>query len=151
MSYIKQMSILWLGAIFVLFFALPGIGQITEKTFSHLTVDEGLSQSSVYAITQDTRGFMWFGTRDGLNRYDSRKVVVYQNQRGNKQSLAANTINSLLLDEQGSLWVGTTKGLARYRPDLDNFQRISAGGIAANGLPDSTINSLLEEIGRAHV
>lgn len=145
MSYTKRTYILWLGAMCVLFFAPPGICQITEKTFNHLTVDEGLSQSSVYAITQDIRGFMWFGTRDGLNRYDSRKVVVYQNQPGNKHSLASNTINSLLLDKQGRLWIGTTKGLALYRPEQDDFQRISAGGVSAHGLPDSTINSLLED------
>lgn len=119
--------------------------QSAQKTFSHLTVDEGLSHSSVYAITQDNRGFMWFGTRDGLNRYDSRNVVVYQNQATHKNSLASNTINSLLIDKRGRLWIGTAKGLALYRPEQDDFQRILTGGSATHGLPDSTINWLLED------
>ncbi|GAB3898719.1 hybrid sensor histidine kinase/response regulator transcription factor [Spirosoma agri] len=144
MSYTKLTAVLWLGALYVLYLALPGTCQVTQKTFSHLTVDEGLSQNSVYAITQDRRGFMWFGTRDGLNRYDSRKVVVYQNQSGNKHSLVSNTINSLLLDEEGRLWVGTTKGLAQYRPEQDNFQRIPIGGTTTNKLLDPTINCLLD-------
>ncbi|WP_080054979.1 hybrid sensor histidine kinase/response regulator transcription factor [Spirosoma aerolatum] len=141
----KCSSARWLNAIICFLLISSAFCQSTQKTFSHLTVDEGLSHSSVYTITQDNRGFMWFGTRDGLNRYDSRNVVVYQNQSTRKNSLASNTINSLLVDKQGRLWVGTAKGLALYRPEQDDFQRMLTGGPANHGLPDSTINWLLED------
>ncbi|GAB3915588.1 hybrid sensor histidine kinase/response regulator transcription factor [Larkinella terrae] len=114
--------------------------QSVGLSFSHLGVEEGLSQSSVYAIAQDHHGFMWFGTRDGLNRYDSRQVAVYKNRSDNLRSLASNTINSLLLDKRGRLWVGTTRGLALYRPETDDFQRFSF-----NHSRDSTIISLAED------
>ncbi|GAB3959539.1 two-component regulator propeller domain-containing protein [Spirosoma harenae] len=145
MIHLYKSFFCWLGILYGCILFSPVASQPIPKTFSHLTVDEGLSQSSVYSITQDKRGFMWFGTRDGLNRYDSRKVVVYQHRSGHKNSLASNTINSLLVDRQGHLWAGTTKGLALYRPEQDDFERILAGGTTANGFPDSTINGLLED------
>ncbi|WP_019987298.1 two-component regulator propeller domain-containing protein [Rudanella lutea] len=113
--------------------------------FSHLTVEEGLSQSSVYAIVQDTQGFMWFGTRDGLNRYDARRVNVYQYPSGRKGGFASNTINALLLDRSGQLWAGTSKGLTRYRPQQDDFERISIAPADFAEVPDSLVNALLED------
>ncbi|GAB3910067.1 two-component regulator propeller domain-containing protein [Larkinella knui] len=133
-------SLFWLGVLYTFLLVPAAFGQPDGQTFSHLGVEEGLSQSSVYAIAQDTNGFMWFGTRDGLNRYDSRRVLVYKNQSGNPQSLPANTVNSLLLDQAGRLWVGTTKGLALFRPERNDFQRFSFGNSR-----DSTIISLAED------
>lgn len=135
----------WLGVL-TSFLLLPvAFCQPVGQSFSHLGMEEGLSQSSVYAIAQDHRGFMWFGTRDGLNRYDSRQVAVYKYQSGNPRSLAANTINSLLLDKRGRLWVGTTRGLALFHPETDDFQRFSF-----NSSQDSTIISLAEDH-RGHI
>ncbi|QIP15522.1 response regulator [Spirosoma aureum] len=145
MIHSKQCYLLWL-CIFYCIRLLPlAICQPDGQTFSHISVEEGLSQSSVYAITQDTKGFMWFGTRDGLNRYDSRHMVVYQNQSGNKNSLASNTINSLLMDRQGRLWVGTTKGLALHQPQQDDFLRFSFDKPMTGNAPDSTIISLFQD------
>lgn len=145
MSVTKLTFLVWIGSVYGLFLAPDGICQQPEKTFSHLTVDDGLSQSSVYAITQDRRGFMWFGTRNGLNRYDSRKVTVYHAHSATKNSLASNTINSLLLDKKGQLLVGSSKGLAIYRPETDDFQRISPSGHPKSKQPDSTINYLFQD------
>jgi ligand-binding sensor domain-containing protein/signal transduction histidine kinase/DNA-binding response OmpR family regulator len=140
MTHHKLRVRFWLGVLYTFFLLPVAIGQPDGQTFSHLSVEEGLSQSSVYATAQDPNGFMWFGTRDGLNRYDSRRVVVYKNQNGNPHSLASNTINSLLVDKKGRLWVGTTKGLCLFRPDRDDFQRFSF-----NDSQDSTIISLTED------
>ncbi|RRB04679.1 hybrid sensor histidine kinase/response regulator transcription factor [Larkinella rosea] len=145
MTYLTYKARFWLGVL-TNFLLLPaGFCQPDGQTFSHLGVDDGLSQSSVYAIAQDNHGFMWFGTRDGLNRYDSRRVAVYKNQTGNPQSLASNTVNSLLRDKRGRLWVGTTRGLALFRPETDDFQRFSFGNSQ-----DSTIISLAED-SRGHI
>ncbi|MEZ0540068.1 hybrid sensor histidine kinase/response regulator transcription factor [Fibrella arboris] len=120
-------------------------GQTDIKHFSNLSIEEGLSQSSVYTITQDKKGFMWFGTRNGLNRYDSRQVVVYQTRSDNANSLPSNIINSLVLNKRGQLWVGTSKGIALYRAQQDNFQSFMPRIVATGKLADSTINTLFED------
>ncbi|HEY0111351.1 MAG TPA: two-component regulator propeller domain-containing protein, partial [Fibrella sp.] len=145
MSTIKLSSVLWLGVMYFIGLPHAAVAQGDIQHFSHLSVDEGLSQSSVYAITQDPKGFMWFGTRNGLNRYDSRHVVVYQARSGAANRLASNIVNSLLLDKRGRLWVGTSKGLALYRRQQDDFQPVSPIIAATGKLADSTINTLLED------
>ncbi|GAB4001951.1 two-component regulator propeller domain-containing protein [Spirosoma daeguense] len=139
------LNLLWIGAVYCFWLPPKAIGQPEIQTFGHLSVDEGLSQSSVYCITQDTKGFMWFGTRDGLNRYDAHRVEVYYRQNSQKNSIQANTINSLVTDKQGQLWVGTSRGLARYRPKQDDFERISFTDNQLNTSADSTITSLFDD------
>jgi len=90
--------------------------------FERIGLEEGLSESSVYCMIQDTRGFMWFGTGDGLNRYDGYGFVVYKNDLDDPLSLSNNTINALCEDQAGRLWVGTFGGgLNRYDREADAF------------------------------
>ena len=90
--------------------------------FRELSKRNGLSQNSVIAIAQDGKGFMWFGTRDGLNRYDGDEFRVYRKQRDPGSGLIFNDIRSLYFDAAGErLWVGTTRGLCRYRQETDDF------------------------------
>jgi len=90
--------------------------------FNHITVEQGLSQSTVYAIIQDRYGFMWFGTRSGLNRYDGYNFSVYQHNPPDPQSLSHNLINCLMEDSDGILWIGTNGGgLNRFDRDTDSF------------------------------
>lgn len=93
-------------------------------SFDHLTIEEGLSQSTIFAITQDLKGFIWIATRDGLNRYDSHEIKVYRNNPDDPTSLISNIINSLFVDSKGRLWIGTYKGICLYNPETDNFTRI---------------------------
>ena len=83
---------------------------------AHLSVDDGLSQSSVQQILQDRKGLLWFGTQEGLNRYDGYRFTVHRarNQRG---FLGDHDITALIEDAGGDLWVGTSRGL--YRHDLE--------------------------------
>jgi len=92
--------------------------------FDHLGVEKGLSQTSVLAITQDKNGFMWFGTRYGLNRYDGYNIKIYQPLPGDPHSLSSNYITNLFSDSHKNLWVGTDRGLNRYNGKTDNFERI---------------------------
>ncbi|MCF8379796.1 MAG: response regulator [Bacteroidales bacterium] len=94
-------------------------------SFRNYKIEDGLSQSSVFAITQDGDGFMWFGTRNGLNRFDSRRFKVYRNIKGDSTSLASNEINCLTIDKKNRLWVGTRLGLHLYDRISDSFIRIS--------------------------
>ena len=92
-----------------------------EGTFRHLSKKEGLSQASVFAIGQDSSGFMWFGTRDGLNKFDGYQFKVYKKDTA-RNSIVANDIRSLYLDyKDESLWIGTNSGLSKYRSETDDF------------------------------
>ncbi|MFD1314635.1 hybrid sensor histidine kinase/response regulator transcription factor [Namhaeicola litoreus] len=112
--------------------------------FKHLNINDGLSQNAVFAITQDKEGFMWFGTKDGLNKYDGYKFTVYQHDPNNQMSLDANYIKSLYCDKQGVLWVGTESGmLNRFDKKSNSFLRIKlplADGSGDNHFEIKTIN-----------
>jgi len=92
-----------------------------EIEFTHLRVADGLSQSWVKSICQDQYGFMWFGTNDGLNKYDGYNFTVYKNSPKNKNSLSDNSIESLYEDKNGNLWIGTGNGLNFYDRNDDRF------------------------------
>lgn len=90
--------------------------------FRHITIDDGLAQSSVDAIVQDTQGYMWLGTQDGLQRYDGYNFITYRHDPGNPQSLADNGVTGLMTTPDGALWVGTQNfGLDRLMPGTDRF------------------------------
>jgi ligand-binding sensor domain-containing protein/signal transduction histidine kinase/CheY-like chemotaxis protein/AraC-like DNA-binding protein len=95
--------------------------QTPHYTFDHLTLDEGLSQSTIFAIAKDSKGFMWFGTRDGLNRYDARNFKVYRNNPDDPTSLSGNTIQCFFIDKKMQLWIGTSDGISIYNSAQDNF------------------------------
>ena len=93
-----------------------------QYAFRHLNKMDGLSQNSVFSIAQDKQGFMWFGTRDGLNRYDGYKMVVYRQKESDSTAIAGNDIRCLYYDDQKEqLWIGTSTGLSLYRSAQDDF------------------------------
>lgn len=108
--------------LFILFTFSSAAGQ--NIAFNHLTVENGLSQNSILSIVQDDRGFMWFGTRYGLNRFDGQRFRTYRSKAGDSTSLPENTAYSLFSSPGKTLWVGTTRGLCRYVPEKDVFERI---------------------------
>lgn len=89
--------------------------------FERLSLEKGLSQASVNCITQDHYGFIWFGTNDGLNRYDGYNFVVYKNNPKNSNSLSSNVITKIFEDPIGLLWIGTSTGLNCYDPRKEKF------------------------------
>ncbi len=99
-----------------------GLGSVR---FEHLGVNDGLSQSSVNALLQDRRGYLWIATQDGLNRYDGYRFEVFRNDPANPRSLASNHVLAVLEDRDGVLWVATSGGiLHRYRRDSADFERV---------------------------
>ena len=99
---------------------LPTFAQ--RYVFEHLTVDNGLSNNSVLSICQDYRGFMWFGTYHGLNRYDGYRMTSYLSNPRDSLALSDNVVTCLYEDRQQNLWVGTRLGgLNRYDRRRDAF------------------------------
>jgi signal transduction histidine kinase/ligand-binding sensor domain-containing protein len=98
-----------------------------------LTIRDGLSQSSVQAIAQDAEGYLWFGTEDGLNRYDGYSFTVFRHIRYDSTSLPDNLILSLLCDRGGRLWVGSKTGLSYFEPGTRTFHSFRLSGDAVSG------------------
>ncbi len=134
-------------ALLILLFGYrPANAQKSKLSFKHLTVENGLSQSSVLSIAQDSMGFMWFGTKDGLNKYNTRNFEIYKREKGNKSSLSSGqNINALLTDTKGNLWVGTQKGLNRYLPESNSFKRYQYNAKNKNSLSNNIVRSIFED------
>ena len=139
-------AILTLKVIF-LFIAFIGFSTTNIAAqaldFSHLSVENGLSQKSVLAIAQDSRGFLWFGTADGLSRYDSRNFKNYLSDQS-KNSLSSGYILSLLSDSKQTLWIGTSNGLNIYRPQSNDFELIQLPK-NSDGTDKHIVNCLTED------
>ncbi len=99
-------------------------GTSQTRRFQHLTSADGLSQSEVYAFLNDSRGFMWFGTLDGLNKYDGNSIEIFNTEKGNPYTLSNNTIRSLAEDKKGRIWIGTDDGLNLYDPNTELIHQV---------------------------
>lgn len=118
--------------------------QPTAQVFHHLTIADGLSQNSVNAIVQDRNGFLWFGTQDGLDRYDGRSFMAYRHEdQGN--GIANNYIWSLLEDADGHLWIGTFGGgLDHLDPATGTITHYQHRADEAMSLSGNRVIALLE-------
>ena len=101
--------------------------------FDQLSLDDGLSQSTVLDIQQDAQGYLWFATMDGLNRYDGTQFKIFRNNQ-QPDSLPNNFVRSLLYSSEQQLWVGTQNGIARYNPDSQTFTPVAMGNSAQERL-----------------
>ena len=116
-----------------------------DLRFTHLTTDNGLSQSNVTCILQDCKGFMWFGTFNGLNRYDGYTFEIFQYHPDDSRSVSHNYISALFEDRKGYLWVGTSDGLNRYDRKLDRFITFKhQPGVPAT-ISDNQIEAICED------
>ncbi len=96
--------------------------------FWHLSVEQGLSNATVNCMLQDRQGFMWFGTDDGLNRYDGYQFRVFKKNAAKPNSLSDNLIESICEDGEGNIWIATPQGLDRYIPSLNQIEKIKEVG-----------------------
>ena len=125
---------------------VPEIHSQSRASFSHLTIDQGLSQSSVTCILQDKSGFMWFGTQDGLNRFDGYKFKVFKNNPSDTTSLTENFIFSLYEDKSGLLYIETLGGtFHRYNANLESFQVVNKDSIDLEEAKVNTVGAMLRE------
>ena len=107
-----------------LFFVGQSFTQSDDIYFDRLSVKDGLSHSTVFNIVQDTTGFIWIATQEGLNKYDGYEFTLYRHIPTDKNSISSNWINKLFVDSNGNLWIITLDGkLNRYIFEKDNFKR----------------------------
>ena len=93
-----------------------------QINFSYISINEGLSQSTVFSIDQDQRGNMWFATYDGVNKYDGYSFTVYQHNEEDPNSIANDISRIVKTDSQGRVWIGTRDGLSYYDEKKDKFR-----------------------------
>lgn len=93
--------------------------------FRHYQVENGLSNNTVYCCLQDKKGFVWFGTKDGLNRFDGYTFKIFRHSIKDVSSIANNLIHTLYIDTEGVLWVGTDQGLDKYNAETESFIHIN--------------------------
>ncbi len=126
MSRTRLYPFKWLPVIFmIVLFHLQVFSQGPEKIkFEHITVDDGLSENAVTLTMQDSSGYIWIATHDGLNKFDGYDFTVYRNVPGDKTSLSDNAVGALCEDAQGNIWIGTIgSGLNRLNPFAGTFTR----------------------------
>jgi ligand-binding sensor domain-containing protein len=115
-------------------------------TSENIKVEKGLSVNSVNCILQDNNGFMWFGTWDGLNRYDGYKFIVYKaSEFENNNELSNQTVRSLLQDKEGDIWIGTEGGLTKYEVQTKKFTQYKRKIIDKYSLSNDTVRSIFED------
>lgn len=95
------------------------------KQFQHITSKDGISQSEVYSFLEDSFGYLWFGTVDGLNRYDGYNIKTFHTDRNNPNSITNNTIRCLAEDKWGRIWIGTDDGLSVYDSESEEIYQIN--------------------------
>ena len=141
----RKANQLLLASLIILFWVLPGRAQQGLK-FDHLNINAGLSENNVLCVLQDSRGFMWMGTRDGLNKYDGYKFTWYRNEAGNPHSISNNFITSILEDSRGNIWVGTNGGgLNCYNRAKDKFTRFTHNNNKTNSISGNLVTCLAED------
>jgi len=115
-----------LAALLMLIFT---IGSSQSRRFKQLTFADGISQSEIYSFLKDSRGFVWFGTVDGLNRYDGYNIEIFNTNKNDTNSLSNNTIRSLAEDQMGRIWIGTDDGLNVYDPITELIYQVKIKSI----------------------
>lgn len=106
-----------------IFLLNQGYAQKLNYKIDHYGTEKGLSQGSVFAMIKDTRGTMWFGTQDGLNKWDGESFTVFRPSQKKNNSIDGIEIKKIIEDENGDLWIGTESALNRYSYVSNNFSK----------------------------
>ncbi|MGS2760885.1 two-component regulator propeller domain-containing protein [Sinomicrobium sp. M5D2P9] len=124
------MSAFLMRILLLSMFIFPGRSGGQEIEFEKLSAKDGLTHSTVYDITQDDTGIMWFGTREGLNSYNGSKITTYYHDPENDNSINSNQVNAVENLESG-LYIGTNSGLDKFEPETHFFKHILKGNTGA--------------------
>ena len=118
-----------LSRLVIYIFLLFSLGLFAQNSplisFTEVSPEGGVAITSVMCINEDNNGFIWFGTNNGLFRYNSDDIKKYSYSQSNPHSIPTNRINQILNNNSGELLIATENGICKYNPDLDNFSRIN--------------------------
>jgi signal transduction histidine kinase/ligand-binding sensor domain-containing protein/DNA-binding response OmpR family regulator len=129
--------------ILLLFNSLASLSQNQSLKFEHIGIKEGLSQINITCIKQDKRGFIWIGTRDGLNKYDGYKFTIYKYDPRDSNTISNNFIQDIIEDKGGNLWIATLSGgINKYEVKHDRFTRYKHDNHNPNSISSNTVNKL---------
>lgn len=143
MSKIKILLLIILVSIQGIIMAQP-----PNIKFEHISLEDGLSQSSIYSIVQDNKGFMWFATLDGLNKYDGYSISIYRNNPTDSNSISDNVLNYLYVDPPkngGKLWIATYGGgINVFNPETGRFE-IYQNSDNKNSLSNDNVTTVFKD------
>lgn len=114
--------------------------------FEHLTTEQGLSSDIVWSVLQDSSGFIWIGTLDGLNRFDGNKFKIYKHNVNDLSSLGDNSVQVLIEDGSKNLWIGSWGGgLSKFNPETENFTQYKHDLDDPQSLSNNRVQSIFED------
>ncbi len=141
-----------LRIIIILFYTIGSFSGLTfaqenQLRFEHISVKQGLSQSTVFSIVQDSRGFMWFGTRTGgVNKFDGHSFKIYKSDPDDLYSISGNEILAVFEDSKGRMWMGTRNfGLNRFDYNTERFYNYLNHNISKTDRNIKTVNGFVED------
>ena len=120
--------------------------QFFNLEFDAFSTDNGLSQNHVMSITQDKLGFMWFGTENGLNRFDGNEFKLFRNSDTDLHTIPDNNVHTLLVDHDGVLWIGTNNGVCKYYPETESIERLPMDFTNPSKLSGSQVSHIKKDI-----
>lgn len=132
--------------LMLLFSIQIGLSQNHHIRFQHLDINNGISQNHILCILQDSRGFMWFGTRDGLNKYDGYQFTIYRHDAKDSTSISNDFITSIVEDSKGFIWVSTRGGgINRYDRNKNNFTHFQNNPSSTNSLASNLVDGIAKD------
>ncbi|WP_299664820.1 two-component regulator propeller domain-containing protein [uncultured Polaribacter sp.] len=140
-QYLKIVAVLLIAFNSILSFA----SNKYPVKFKRLTINDGLSSDKLFSVIQDKNGFLWFGTDNGLNRYDGYSFKVFKFNPSNPRSIPSNRVQALLEDSNGNLWIGTDKGLARFDKKTANFNVFKSNPKNSVSISNNNIKDIFED------
>ncbi len=144
-NYFRSNKYIIIAVIFFVLFLNKIFFAENNINFEHLGLKEGLSQVSVSCILQDSLGFMWFGTQDGLNKFDGYKFTVFKHIPDKKNSLSNNFIWTIYEDSEKNLWIGTRNGLNKFNRKKNKFKHYFNHSERPGSLSHNDVKSIVED------
>lgn len=139
-----QLLVSFLFFILIAVYSEKSIAISPSLRFQHLTIDDGLPQNSILTIAQDSSGFLWFGTEDGLTRFDGYDFKIYKHDEDNINSLSHSYISKVVADKEGILWIGTRGGgLNSFDTKTEQFTQYRVS--SDNGITHDSIHSIIKD------
>lgn len=145
-NYLLKKTVYLLFLIYVWCSTLFSQQLSNQVSFEHISIDQGLSHSTVFSVIQDHKGFMWFGTLDGLNKYDGYNFKLYKSNPYDKSTLSNNIVFKVFEDKENNLWVGTLGGgLNKFDRAKDKFTKYRFNANDTTSISDDNVRAIFQD------